>query len=69
MDVSNLVGNFVVSLATMTKSFGLPALHGGDCLEDSLETVYYHHEYKGFRHGDDANCYGFGSFYVNVKTN
>ncbi len=69
MDVSNLVGNFVVSLATMTKSFGLPALHGGDCLEDSLETVYYHREYKGFCHSDDANWYGFGSFYVNVKAN
>ena len=53
----SLVGNIVVSLATMTKSSGLPALHGGDSLDDSLEPVYYHHEYKGFRPGDDANCY------------
>ena len=41
----------------MTKSSGLPAMHGGDCLEDSLEPVYYCREYKGFRPGDDANCY------------
>ena len=41
----------------MTKSSGLTELHCGDCLDDSLEPVYYHREYKGFRPGDDANCY------------